>query len=167
MITVKIYGIDPYLLRGISKDVTKKLADLYEISKDEINFISPECLVAHDGVEQNTWNIFVEVHAPKKVSILEDKAFDILAQYLKSITINMECVFYYFSSDNYHKSINTEYPRFMKEENSAYIEEDYEEDDECDDPNCEEHHHHHHEEETDIFLGNAFEGFEDKIKNKK
>lgn len=166
MITIKIYGIDPYLLTGISKDMSKKIADLYEISKDEINFLAPECLYVHDGVEQNTWNVLVEVHAPKKVEVLEKDAYKIIEQYIKSVAINIECVFYYFSSDNYHKTLNPDYPRFMKENNSVYIEEDEEyDDDECDDPNCEEHHHHHHEDE-EIYLGNAFEGFEDKI-NKK
>ena len=48
MITIKIYGIDPYLLRNISKDATKKIADLYEISEDEINFLAPECLYVHN-----------------------------------------------------------------------------------------------------------------------
>lgn len=164
MITIKIYGIDPYLLRNISKDATKKIADLYEISEDEINFLAPECLYVHNGVEQNTWNILVEVHAPKKVEVLESDAFKIISQYLKDVAINIECVFYYFSSDNYHKFINTDYPRFMSESNTVEIDTSYEEYDE-EDENEEEHHHEINDE--DLYLGNAFEGFEEKIKKMK
>lgn len=168
MITIKIYGIDPYLLRNISKDATKKIADLYEVSADEINFLSPECLYVHDGVEQNTWNVLIEVHAPKKVEVLEDDAFKILKQFVKDVAINIECVFYYFSSDNYHKYINSDYPRFMREDNLVNVEtddEDYYEEEE----NNEENHEHHHVEisEKELYLGNAFESFEEKIKKMK
>ena len=73
MITVSILGLDPYVVRGISKDVTPKLADIYETSKDKINFYCPECLYIHDGVEQNTWNILVKVEAPMKVKVRKKK----------------------------------------------------------------------------------------------
>ncbi len=176
MITIKIFGVDPYLLRNISKDATKKIADLYEISADEVNFLAPECLYVHNGIEQNTWNILVEVHAPKKVSVLEEDAFKIIKQYLKDVAINIECIFYYFSSDNYHYSFNTDYPRFMSEENLVNVDydetDDYyeeEDDDECECEHCRHDHDDGDEEEPsedDLYLGNAFEGFEDKI-NKK
>ena len=58
MIVIKVFGLDPYLLRDISEDLTSKLASLYEISEDEIDFYGSEGLIVHKGVEQNTWNIF-------------------------------------------------------------------------------------------------------------
>ena len=152
MITIKVYGIDPYLLNDLSRDMTSKLANLYEISKDEINFFAPECLYVHDGVDQNTYSILVEVHAPKKVSVLEEDAYKIIENYIKNVTVHLECIFYYFSIDNYHKFENEDYPRYMDEENSVDF---YEES----------------EEETtsneDIYLGNAFEGFEEKLEKAK
>ncbi len=158
MITIKVFGIDPYLLRNISKDATPKLAQIYEISPDEINFLGAECLYVHDGVEQNTWNLLIEVSAPKKVSVLENEAFKILVNYFKDVAINFECVFYYFSSDNYHHYINTDYPRFMKEDNLVNV--DYQEEDISIGEDGE-------VDEEELYLGNAFEGFEEKIKNKK
>ena len=165
MITIKIYGIDPYLLRNISKDATKKIADLYETSVDNINFLAPECLYVHNGVEQNTWNVLVRVHAPKKVEVLENDAFKIIVQYVKDVAINIECVFYYFSSDNYHELLNSDYPRFMSEENTVNVDTSYEEYDEKVEE--EDEHHHHEISEDDLYLGNAFEGFEEKIKKMK
>ena len=132
--------------------MTSKLANLYEISKDEINFFAPECLYVHEGVDQNTYSILVEVHAPKKVSVLEEDAYKIIENYIKNVTVHLECIFYYFSIDNYHKFENEDYPRYMDEENSVDF---YEES----------------EEETtsneDIYLGNAFEGFEEKLEKAK
>ena len=155
MITVSILGLDPYVVRGISKDVTPKLADIYETSKDKINFYCPECLYIHDGVEQNTWNILVKVEAPMKVKVMEKEACKILHQFLKDACINMEIIFNYYSQDNYYEFINNEHPRFMTEENLVY-EEDY--DDECQDED---------EEGTiEHYLGNVFEGFKDKINGK-
>ena len=55
----------------------------------------------------------------------------------------------------YYEFINNEHPRFMTEENLVY-EEDY--DEECEDED---------EEGTiEPYLGNVFEGFEDKINGK-
>lgn len=147
MITIKIYGIDPYLLNDLSRDITEKIANLYEISKDEINFYAPECLYVHNGVDQNTYNILVEIHAPKKVSVLEEDAYKIIENYIKNVTVHLECVFYYFSIDNYHKYENEDYPRYMDEENSVDL---YNENEDSS--------------KEEVYLGNAFEGFEEKLK---
>lgn len=151
MITISIFGLDPYMVRGISKDITPKLADIYETSKDNINFFCPECLFIHDGVEQNTWNILVKVDAPMKVKVMEKEACKILHQFLKDACINMEIQFYYFSQDNYYEYIDKTHPRFMTEENVVYEEDDYEDDE---------------DNSVEPYLGNVFEGFEDKLKGK-
>ena len=71
MVTISIIGVDPYLVRQISKAMTDKISNIYEISKDDVNFYAPECLYIHDGVEQNTWNVLVKVNAPIKAKIME------------------------------------------------------------------------------------------------
>ena len=153
MITVTIYGLDPYLLRQISKACTSKLADIYETSKDNINFIAPECLYVHDGVEQNTWNILIRVHAPLKVQVMEHDAAKIIHEFVKDACVNMNIEFYYFSQDNFYEFRNKEYPQFMTEEN--VVEAEYE-DESLDEEDGEE-----------PYLGNIFENFEEKIKEKK
>ncbi len=78
--------------------------------------------------------------------------------------------------------MNKDYPRFITtgeiRDDAASMQfgdvpetmEGEEEEEECDDEGCE-CHHHHHEEEEEIYLGNAFEGFEERyeesLKNKK
>ena len=81
MITISIIGLDPYLVRQISKEMTPKLAELYEISEDKIDFYAPECLFIHNGVEQNTWNVLVRVNAPLKIKVLEKKAVKIIREW--------------------------------------------------------------------------------------
>lgn len=124
MITIVILGIDPYLLRQVSRLATPKLADLYECKKDDIDFFAPEGLLVHDGVEQNTWNINVRVNAPLKVKVLEDQAVKVIRQYLKEVCVNMEITFNYYSQDNHYEFLSEDHPRFITEENSIYEDEE-------------------------------------------
>jgi len=151
MITITILGIDPYLVRQVSKNVTKKLANLYECDADQIDFFAPEGLVVHDGVEQNTWNFIVRVYAPLKVKVLENEASEIIYKYLKDACVNMTIEFYYFSQDNFHQYISPNHPRFMTEENSVTEDEEVFEQEEGEEP----------------YLGDIFEGFDEKVKEQE
>ncbi|MFA6755020.1 MAG: hypothetical protein WCR97_00725 [Bacilli bacterium] len=148
MITITILGLDPYLLRDISKDCTKKLADIYECKSEDIDFFSPEGLYVHEGVEQNTWNVLVRVHAPLKVKVMEKDAAKILHEYIKDTCVNMAIEFYYYSQDNRYDFLNKDHPRFMTEENTVV--EDKEE--------------FVQEEGEEPYLGNIFEDFNKKEK---
>ena len=154
MITLTVIGLDPYLVRQISKNLTGKLADIYECSKDDIDFCAHEVLYIHDGVEQNTWNCLVKVNAPLKVKVMEQKAAKIIHEFVKDACINLTLEFYYYSLDNRYEYLNNEYPRFMTESNVVIAEEEDVDEDGC---GCEDH------EQEEPYLGNIFEGFEEKI----
>lgn len=175
MITITMLGLDPYLLRQVSKNLTEKLADIYEVSEDEINFFAPEGLLVHNGVEQNTWNIIVKVDAPFKVKVLENKVVKLIHEYTKDLCVNSEIYFTYFSQDSRYEFFRDDSPRFMTEENSLYVDEedDFNENDEecCDDDCCCHDHNCNHDgcscnDEEEIYLGNAFEEFDKKMGNK-
>lgn len=146
MITISIIGLDPYLVRQISKEMSPKIADIYETTVDNINFYAPECLFIHNGVEQNTWNVLVKVNAPLKVKVMEKEAVKIIHEFVKDACVNMSIEFYYYSQDNRYEFIDKEHPRFMTEENTV-IEEDEQ-----------------LEEGEEPYLGDIFENFEEKIK---
>lgn len=146
MITISIIGLDPYLVRQISKEMSAKVADIYETTVDNINFYAPECLFIHNGVEQNTWNVLVKVNAPLKVKVMEKDAVKIIHEFVKDACVNMAIEFYYYSQDNRYEFIDKEHPRFMTEENTV-IEEDEQ-----------------LEEGEEPYLGDIFENFEEKIK---
>jgi hypothetical protein len=118
VITITILGIDPYLLRQISANCTDKLADIYECKVDDIDFFAPEGLLVHNGVEQNTWNLLIRVHAPLKVKVMEDQAVKILHQFIKEACVNMSIEFYYYSQDSRYEFLSDDHPRFMTEENT-------------------------------------------------
>ena len=155
MITISIIGVDPYLVRQISKVMTSKIASLYEVSKDEINFYAPECLYIHDGVEQNTWNVLVKVNAPLKIKVLESDAVKLIREFMKDACINLAVEFYYYSQDNRYEFIDNSQPRFMTEENSFEMvdEEEYDDEEECEETS----------EEEEPYLGDIFADFNKQV----
>ena len=146
MITISIIGLDPYLVRQISKEMSAKIADIYETTVDNINFYSPECLFIHNGVEQNTWNVLVKVNAPLKVKVMEKDAAKIIHEFVKDACVNMAIEFYYYSQDNRYEYIDKNHPRFMTEENTVIVE------------------YKPLEDGKEPYLGDIFENFEEKIK---
>jgi len=127
MITLTIYGLDQYIVGRLSREMTHNLADLYEVSEDDINFIAPNNMVFHNGVEQTSWNALVRVHLPKKVMVLQDDAAKLIMDMIQGPTINVAVEFYYYSEDNRYEKINEDYPSFITDDNLVDVDEDYEE----------------------------------------
>lgn len=147
MITVFIYGLDQFVVGRLSREMTPNLAKLYEVSEDEIIFVAPENMVFHKGVEQTSWNIIIHVHAPKKVSVLQDQVAKLILESIGDVAINKILEFYYYSEDNRYTKLNESYPRFIASDNLVDIEEeDYEDMEEG-------------EGENDIFTGDIFKDF--------
>ena len=164
MITIFVYGLDEFVVGRLSHEMTPNLARLYEVDDNEINFVSTSNMVFHKGVEQTSWNIIIHVHAPMKVSVLQDQVAKLLLESIGDIAIHKTVEFYYYSQDNRYEKINEEYPRYITEDNVVNVHEhdEYDEDDydECDDESCEEHEH----SEDELFTGDIFEGVFDKDK---
>ena len=147
MITIVIYGLDQFVVGRLSREMTPNLAKLYETSEDEILFVAPQNLVFHKGVEQTSWNILIHVHAPKKVSVLQDQVAKLILESIGDVAINKSLEFYYYSEDNRYCKINDSYPRFIAEDNLVDVaEEDYEGMEEG-------------EEDDEIFTGDIFQDF--------
>ena len=147
MITVFIYGLDQFVVGRLSREMTPNLAKLYEVSEDEIIFVAPENMVFHKGVEQTSWHIIIHVHAPKKVSVLQDQVAKLILESIGDVAINKILEFYYYSEDNRYTKLNESYPRFIASDNLVDIEEeDYEDMEEG-------------EGEDDIYTGDIFKDF--------
>ena len=147
MITVTIYGLDQFVVGRLSREMTPNLAKLYELSEDEILFVAPQNMVFHKGVEQTSWNIIIHVHAPKKVSVLEDQVAKFILESIGDVAINKMLEFYYYSQDNRYSKFNEAYPRFIAADNLVNVaDEDYEDMEEG-------------EGEDEIFTGDIFQDF--------
>ncbi len=167
MITVIIYGLDQFVVGRLSREMTPGLAKLYEVREEDINFVAPNNMVFHNGVEQTSWNILIHVHAPMKVSVLQDLVQQFIFKSIGELAIHKSIEFYYFSQDNRYELLNEDYPRYLTEDNLVDTEEEdwmdkeegegedeiytgdifegigEKEEDACEDEDCECHHHHH------------------------
>lgn len=128
MITVIFYGLDEFVVGKLSHDLTPSLAKLYEVDEDEINFVAPNNMLFHKGVEQTSWNLLMHVHAPMKVSVLQDQVATYLIKAIGDIAIHKIVEFYYYSQDNRYVDINPDYPRYMSDDNMVSTDEEYDED---------------------------------------
>lgn len=153
MITIIIHGLDQFIVGQLSKVMSLPLANLYEIGENEINFIAPESMVFHDGVEQTSWRAIITVKAPKKTEVIQKMVAEYLIAMIKDVAVHIEIVFTYFSADNLVEHINKEYPLFITEENIVSIEDEYEEHDE-EDVEIE-----RGDDGEELFVGDIFEGF--------
>lgn len=167
MITIKVYGLDQFVVGRYSREVTSQLAKLYEVDENEVNFIAPENMVFHNGVEQTSWNTIIEVHAPKRANLVQEEVANFLSVSLGDYAINVIIEFYYYDESNHYVRLNKKYPRYITEENVVNTDQEYDEyEDECDDEECEcgHHHHHHYEEpsEDELYTGDIFKDFNKK-----
>lgn len=146
MVNITIYGLDQFVVGNISKDLTKHIAQIYEISEDDVNFIALDAMVFHKGVEQTSWHVIVHVDAPIRLKALESLAYKVIVFGILGPSIHVEVTFRYYEEDSRHLSINEEYPRYIDDNNSIDTEQDYDE-------NIEEG-----EEDNQIYTGDIFAG---------
>lgn len=127
MVTINIYGLDQFVVGELSQRISKDIAKIYEMDEDEIHFISSNNMVFHNGEEQTSWRVFVEVNAPKKVEALQEHMCNLLAHYISEVAIHLEVVFKYYSVDHYYKHLNPDYPLFLEDKNTVTLSEEYSE----------------------------------------
>jgi hypothetical protein len=157
MITISILGLDQYIVGRYSKDHTGNLASIFEIEEDEICFYAPSAYIFHNGVEQTSWQTIVKISAPTKYKVLQKNVADYLLKTLAEFSINITVEFNYFEKDNEFSKVNSEYPRYISDDNVAEIEDEGEE--ELTDADL--------LNEDKVYTGNAFAHFEEKNKEKK
>ena len=150
MITITMYGLDQFVVGNLSRELTPLVAKLYEVDESEVNFIAPNAMVFHKGTEQTSWNILIQVNAPKKVSVLQDQMAQLMLHGIGEVAIHVAVEFTYYSQDNRYTKINPDYPRFISDENLVGLDDEYPEDIE------------EGEEDDEIFTGDIFEGLKDK-----
>lgn len=149
MITIIIYGLDQFVTGRLSREMTPRLASLYEMSSDEILFIAPENMIFHQGVEQTSWNTIIHVHAPTKYSVLQDQIAKFILASIGEVAINKILEFYYYSQENRYVKFNDSYPRFISEDNLVDLE--------CEDYNDKEE----GEGDDEIYTGDIFKSLND------
>ena len=150
MISIYVYGLDQFLVGDLSKEITKNLADAFEVSEDDINFVAPNDMIFHNGVEQTSWRVIVEVRLPDVFTKVQDKIRDILFHYVSQVAVHVEVTFSYYFSNEHFLKVNEKYPLYLTEDESEADEEIYTEEMQ------------EGEGDDEIYTGEIFEGVLDK-----
>ena len=148
MITIIFYGLDQFVVGRLSRELTPNIAKLFEVKEDEVNFIAPNDLMFHNGVEQTSWNLLMQVYAPKHCAFVQDDVAKFLLESIGEVAINKVVEFYYYPEGNRYEKINEDYPRYITEENLVDTDTEYDEDME------------EGEEDDQIYTGDIFEGID-------
>lgn len=123
MITISILGLDQYVVGHYSKDHSRNIADLYEISEDDLLFYAPNSYLFHKGIEQTSWNCIVKVNAPSEYKQAQPRIAKYILETLCDFCINVYVEFTYFDSNDSYEHISNEYPHFITEENMVSVDE--------------------------------------------
>lgn len=159
MITIEVIGMNHYMLMDYSKMHTKQIANLFETSEDEIFFHSGDLRLFHAGVDQTSWHVLMRVYAPHKYHPFEANVAKYLIESMLDYILNAHVQFVYVDEGHYYEKLNNDYPAFFPDE--PHDEDDYDENE--DEENIDDDEDFSDEE---LFEGNAFAGFEEKMKQK-
>ena len=153
MITILIYGLDQFVVGRLSRELSPNLAEIYETSEDNFEFIAPDTIIFHKGVEQTSWDVFVEIKAPKRYALVEEFVAKFLLDQISYFAINVHLEFSYYDEERTYERINNEYPRFITEENIVNVD-DSEYSDNIDEDG--------EYSEDDLYTGDIFKDFNGK-----
>lgn len=147
--------MDHYEAITRTKSLHKKLVDAYQIGDDELEFQAVDSFIIHDGFEQTSFHLNLQVLAPESKEIMENEIADLIFDELKDLSIHMRVNFIYFEEEHEHVKIDEDYPLYMNDHNTVKAEDEHEHE-----------HEKHDEEETydEPYMGDIITEFDEYIK---
>lgn len=138
MITVSLLGMDHYYAIDVTKKIHSRLLEIYGCKDEDLLFFAPESFLIHDGIEQTSFRLNIEVEAPEMYIDKEEAVKEALFDALKDVAIHFRVLFRYFEPEHEYLKIDDTYPEYMNEHNVVKAETHEEEEDKEDDDNYEE-----------------------------
>lgn len=150
MINIVLKGIDIYLAGDFEKKLIAPLAKVMKVHEREIVLSALESLVYHNGVEQTSMHLYIDVECDKKYAQYEKEVADLILGLSKQFAIHTHVLFKYYETIHLHEEIDHQYPLYLDEGNIANVEQTQED---IENGNI------------DIFDGNIFKDYEDVFPN--
>lgn len=122
MINVVLKGIDIFLAKEFEEKLTSPLAKLMNVSEREIIVTGFDSMIFHNGVDQTSMHLCIDVECDKKYAHLEDKMATCILKLAKQFSIHTHLLFKYFESHHLHEEIDHQYPLYLDDTNIANIE---------------------------------------------
>lgn len=136
MIIISLLGMDHYNAIDVTKKLHQGLVEIYGCEDDELLFYAPQSFLIHNGVEQTSFILHIDVDAPETYISKEEEVRDFLSESLTDIAIHFHFNFRYFAPEHEHLVANEDYPLYMTEDNmvkaSVQDDDDFDTDDNFD-----------------------------------
>ena len=147
MINIVLKGVDEFLGSHVDEVVSPQVAKILNVSSDEVVVTCLHSIIYHNGVDQTSYHMIVNVELEEKYRSEEEK----LAEYILSVSKNfaVHCqVSFSYSNGKVYSRIDEEYPLFVTNSNEVVIEDN-------------------EDESQEVYLGDMFANFEEQLKNSK
>ena len=147
MINIVLKGVDEFLGSHVDEVVSPQVAKILNVSNDEVVVTCLHSIIYHNGVDQTSYHMIVNVELEEKYRSLEEKLAEYILSVSKNFAVHCQVSFSYCENKVYSR-IDEEYPLFVTNSNEVIIEDN--------------------EEETqEVYLGDMFANFEEQLKNSK
>lgn len=123
MIVIKVIGIDPELVKDISKRTCGNLADLFEVPAEDILFIGSEDMVLFNGVDQYGLHVLIEIDCPEECQKTSPNIVKYLQEVFADYSVHSLIKFRFSRCLDEHLRLDETYPRYMTENNMVQLEE--------------------------------------------
>lgn len=143
MINIVLKGVDEFLGSSVEKAFTPEIAKILNVSQDEVVLTCLHSMIYHNGVDQTSYHMIVTFEMDRKYEQFQQKLIDYVFSVSKNFSVHCHINFSYLSTETF-SCIDSDYPLFVTESNEIVVEED--------------------ESEEEIYLGDMFVDFEEKIK---
>lgn len=159
MIFIKLFGMDSYEAIRYTKMLQTKLANLYDVSENEIEFYAADGFIIHNGFEQTNFRLNVEIEAPEQFEDLENEVKDTICDCLReeNVAVHFHFIFNYFDPIHEYLLNDDSYPLYMTDKNTIKAESEEEVDTSSDNDDEEEY--------DEPYMGDIIGEFDEYVKN--
>ena len=156
MVIVTLKGMDVYHLMSKTKDLHPAIASIYKIeNEDDLLFYCQEGFVAHNGVDQTSFVLFVYIDADIKYKDKEKEVTRKIKQVLSDTAIHFYFRFTYKNEGDELLLKDSTYPLYMKDDNMIKVEGE----------NNHSHEHNFEHDDEEPFMGNVISEYEKYVES--
>ena len=123
MIIVTLKGADVFLSGEVERALFPTLAKVYNVDENELILHAQDGYLYHDGMDQTSFNLLVEIVAPEDYVDSEEMVASILMESSKNYSVHVRILFSYYDSTHYYERVNKDYPEYITEMQKVEVDE--------------------------------------------
>ena len=144
MVNIVLKGVDEFLGSHVDEVISPQVAKILNINQDEVILTCLHSIIYHQGVDQTSYHMIVNLELSEKYRPFEEKLAEYILSISKNFAVHCQVSFSYCENKIYSR-IDEDYPLYVTNSNEVVIEENEDENEE-------------------VYLGDMFANFEEQLK---